>query len=161
MKTTTNNKRDGQKRKQSVAGIISIFAISLSCLGFACQSAERTVVNVAAPTPSPEKSADDFQERLTSVQTADFDFIFAFRRPDGGVFTSEDKKFLKDNAPRDTNRWDLSADGKTVIAGSNYKFPPERLEALKKRFNVEDYSKTIDQSSNNQNSNSVNSNSVK
>lgn len=123
-------------------------ALSLSCalLFSACRKeGEKVVVQNTAATPvstasAPEQKLDDFQENLQSVKNAGFDYIFAFRRQDGAAFTSEDKKFLKDNAPRDTNQWRLTADEKAVVAGSNYRFTPEHLTALQTRFAVEDHS---------------------
>ena len=74
------------------------------------------------------------------MKTAGFDYIFVFRRKDGGVFDAEDKTYLKANSPAVTNRFILSDDDKAVIAGSGFEFPAENLEALRQRFNVEDYS---------------------
>jgi hypothetical protein len=134
--------------------------IFFSLLNFACRSEEEINVNVNKKNTAPEKKVDDFQEILKSYETAGFKFIVVFRRPDGDVLSGEDKKFLKDNSPIEINRWNLTEDGKIAVAGSNYKFPPESIEALKTRFAVEDYSKpnpgNADRNSNsNQNSNSV------
>ena len=87
------------------------------------------------------------QENVNSMQRAGFTFIFAFRRPDDDVFTSDDKKYLKANSPADTNQWRLTEDGKAVIAGSHYKFFPKHLESLRKRFTVEDYSAPVEENS--------------
>jgi len=57
----------------------------------------------------------------------------------GGAFDGEDKKFLRASLPFN-NRVVLADEDKAVIVGSNYKFPPENLDALRLRFNVEDYS---------------------
>ena len=131
-----------------------ILAIGSSAVGFGCGRAEENSVNNTAPTPAAaERKTDDFQESLDSVRTGNFDFVYAFRRADGEILTGDDKKFLKENAPRDTNQWVLTSDGKTAIAGSNYKFMPENLNALKKRFVVEDYSPKIDDNNGGQNSN--------
>lgn len=126
--------------------VLLVFSITNS---FACRNVEENTANTASPSPTAEKKTDDFEGSLASVRTGNFDFVFAFRRPDGDVFSSDDKKFLKANAPSDTNQWVLTGDGKCVIAGSNYKFMPEHLAALKKRFAVEDYSpKSVDADSN-------------
>ena len=110
-----------------------------------CQPSQ-TVLNDRQPTPEPTAEStpiipvDDFAERLKSVQTGGFDFVYVFRRKDGEVFNSEDKKYLKENLPPDTNQKQLTSDEKALIIGSNYIFPPENLDALKKRFKMEDYS---------------------
>lgn len=73
------------------------------------------------------------------MRTANLQFIFVFRRKDGGGFDGDDKKYLRANLPTN-NRVILADDDKAVIVGSNYKFPPENLETLRVRFNLEDYS---------------------
>ena len=160
--TETRGRGDAAGRRRRRGSLI--FVIYLSLVGFACRGgAGETSVNQAEPPPAPstpEKKVDDFQDNLDSVQRAGFDFIYGFRRPDGGVFTSEDKKYLKDNSPPETNQWRLTEDEKGVVAGSNYKFFPQNLEALRKRFVVEDYSKPSDESAaENSNGESVNRNS--
>ncbi|MBA2605780.1 MAG: hypothetical protein H0U96_02795 [Acidobacteria bacterium] len=74
------------------------------------------------------------------MKTANFDYIFVFRRKDGGAFDGEDRKYLRSNSPAQINRFVLTDDGKAFIAGSKYIFPMENLETLRMRFNVEDYS---------------------
>lgn len=76
---------------------------------------------------------------LQTMRTADLKYIFVFRRKDAGAFNSEDKRFLRTNLPT-TNRVVLSDDGKAFVVGTNYKFPPENLEVLQLRFNIEDFS---------------------
>jgi hypothetical protein len=87
-----------------------------------------------------ENKISDFERDLETMKTANFDYIFVFRRKDGGVLDGEDKTYLKANSPPVTNRFILSDGDKAVITGSGYEFPPENLETLRKRFNVEDYS---------------------
>ncbi len=87
-----------------------------------------------------EAKKTTLEEDLNEMRTANFGFIFVFRRKDGGVFDKEDQKFLCENTPPETNRWRRSDDGKAFIAGSWYTFSPEQLAALRGRFNVEDYS---------------------
>ena len=135
---------------------LSLFSF-LALLAFGCQP-NQTILNDKQPTPAPventpEQIVDDFTERLKSVETGNFEFIYAFKRKDGDIFTSDDKKFLKDNAPFDTNQWVLTSDKKAVIAGSNYPFLPQNLDALKKRFKIEDYSPKPDEPNEEQNSN--------
>ena len=128
-------------------GFIILF--SLFCV--VCRSAENKnepLVSAPPHAAAGEEKTDDFAERLASVQTANFTHIFVFRREDNEILSSEDKKFLKENSPPETNQWILTADKKTAIAGSNYKFTRENLENLKKRFAVEDYSPKNSEESN-------------
>jgi hypothetical protein len=130
--------------------VFSIF--SLSC-------ASQIILNDRQPTPEPTTEStppipvDDFEERLRSVQTGNFDFVYAFKRMDGQAFTSEDKKYLRENIPIDANQKQLTSDEKAVIVGSNYLFTPENLDALKKRFKIEDYSPEKEEPKPEQNSN--------
>lgn len=88
---------------------------------------------------APELS--DFKNQIKAMQTADFDYIFAIRRPDGEILTSEDKRFIRANSHPATNRFTLTEDEKIVVAGSNFAFSEENLFALRERFEVENYSK--------------------
>jgi hypothetical protein len=112
--------------------------IILALLNAACESPSLKKANRAAPTP--ENKQTEFEKDLQTMKTANFEYIFVFRRKDGGTLDGEDKNYLKTNLPRDTNRVITSDDDKAVIAGSHFKFPPENLEILRNRFNVEDYS---------------------
>ena len=75
------------------------------------------------------------------METADFEYIFVFKRKDGGAFDKEDRDYLRANRPPDVNRWIATDDKTAYIAGSNFVFAPENLEILRRRFVVEDYSK--------------------
>ena len=117
---------------------IILFWLLFVCLT-ACQKPPSKMINTAA-NKTPENKVADFQSDLETMKTAKFDYIFVFRRKDGGSLDGDDKTYLKANSPSVTNRFILSDDGKAVIAGSGYEFPADNLEALRKRFNVEDYS---------------------
>lgn len=136
-----------------LAALVSCVSLFSACGGEEKKVAvENTSVEKAAPEPTVERKLDDFQENLKSVQNAGFDYIFAFRRQDDAAFAAEDKKFLKENSPPDTNQWRLTADEKAVVAGSNFRFTPEHLAALRTRFAVEDYS-VVKMDNNNGNAN--------
>ncbi len=124
----------------TIAVVISLFAL----LNFGCQP-NQTILKDAAPPPTPmstvESRKTSFEQDLRDMQTAKFDYIYAFRRKDGGVFDKDDKKYLRDNTPLETNRWTSTDEGKAYIAGSGFGFSPENLDALQKRFIVEDYTK--------------------
>jgi hypothetical protein len=110
-------------------------------LTFACTPRSFEKPNAAA-TPPPSTAEDrqaNFQNELEKMKTANLQYVFVFRRKDGGAFDGEDKRFLRGNLPFN-NRVVLADEDKAVIVGSNYKFPPDSLGALLLRFNVEDYS---------------------
>lgn len=82
------------------------------------------------------------------MQTADFNFIYIFRRKDGAVLDAADKKTASDNLPPEINRRKVIEDGKAVIIGSNYRLPPENFKVLESRFAIEDHSKPISEMTN-------------
>ena len=100
-------------------------------------TAERANMSEAANNQSKNSFARD----LETMRTANFDFIYVFRRKDGAPLDSDDKKYVKLNSPTETNRFILSDEDKAVIAGSKYKFAEQNLMALRDRFNIEDFSK--------------------
>lgn len=141
------------KNKLFVINLLVFFAL----FAFGCQP-NQTILNDRQPTPSlventPEKIFDDFEDRLKSVQTGNFEFIYVVRRKDSDVFSSEDKKYLRETLPPDTNQKQLTSDEKALIVGSNYVFPSENLDALKKRFKIEDHSPKNDEPKTEQNTN--------
>lgn len=133
----------GRERKQFAEIFLLIIGALLSA---ACQpnaailnSAQKDVPAVRANSAAPPLSS--FDRDLETMRTANFDFIYVYRRKDGGVFDGADKQFIKENSPYETNRRILTDGDKAVIAGSNTKFMPEQIKILEQRFNVEDFSK--------------------
>lgn len=126
----------------------------LGCLFVsACQTMVSPVGNLQktpTPTATPEikEPKDDLAEKLEYVQKGSFVFVYVFRRKDDAALDSEDRKYLRANSPIETNQWVVTDDARAAIAGSNYRFPPESLDALKKRFNVEDLSTPTEGDSN-------------
>jgi hypothetical protein len=92
--------------------------------------------SASTPRPSPKTP---FEQDVQYVRDGQFTYIMVFSRKDGGVFDKDDVDYLKANSPGQTNQWVRTDDGRRVIAGTNFEFTPENLDALRKRFNVEDY----------------------
>lgn len=129
--------------------LLTAAACCLLCFfAFACQPNQEILKSSATPKPPVEQQQDTFEKALGEVRSADFTYIYVFRRKDGGKFDSVDKKYVKDFSPGETNRFVLTDEERAVIAGSNFPFPPESLEALRLRFAVEDYSKPKTEESN-------------
>lgn len=128
----------GMKKILLAAPVCGLLMFNLACQPNASilnsKTADEAPVN-AAPNVSP------FESDLRSMQTANFDFIYVFRRKDGGPLDAEDRRFAKTNSPAETNRFVLSDEDRAIIAGSKYKFTPENLKALGARFSVADFSK--------------------
>ena len=135
-------KRKGEKEIYFLSKIFVCFSIAL--VSFGCQP-NNTILKDAPPPPTPmetvETKKNSFEKDLRDMETANFGYIFVFRRKDGGVFDKDDKKFLRQNTPPETNRFILSDEEKAFIAGSGFAFFPEQMTALRNRFAVEDYSK--------------------
>ena len=120
------------------AGILIVFfAFFISC--------ENPGLKANKPAPTAEKETTPFERDLETMRTANFDYIYVFRRKDGNVFDGEDKKYLRANAPAETNRFVSTDDGKAFIAGSSFKFTAQHLENLAKRFNIENFSTIKDE----------------
>lgn len=140
-------------KNQHILSLIFFLLVGLSCQPSQRVLEDRQPVSRPVAEATPEKAIDDFEDRLKSVQTGDFDFVYAFRRKDGGALDSDDIKYFKENSPWETNQRVLTADKKALIAGSNFVFPPENLDALKKRFKMDDYSPEKDEPKKKPNSN--------
>lgn len=112
---------------------------------FACQPNQAILnsgrsSNDSSNENSTERPKDTYESALRGVQKSGFDYIFVFRRKDGGKFEREDKVYVRENSPAETNQFVLTDEDRVVIAGSNYPFPEDSLEILRKVFNVEDLS---------------------
>ena len=104
--------------------------------------------NTLSDTGTPVRAADNavnlaptIQHDIDAMKTADFNFIFVFRRKDGGVIDSDDKQFVNQYTPTETNRRILSDGGRAIIMGANYRWPPETIKLFSERFEIEDHSK--------------------
>jgi len=75
------------------------------------------------------------------MQTADFNFVYVFRRTDGGEIDADDRAFMSANIPYEINRKKISDGGRALVIGSNFRLPAENFKALRDRFAFEDYSK--------------------
>ncbi len=134
------------------ANFFGVFLLAVIALlfGFACESPSLKKVNSSASstqTNAPEAAAakPSLEDDLQTMRNANFDFIYVFRRKDGGALDGEDKKYLIAFAPAATNRFVLTDENKAVIAGSSYKFEQENLDNLQKRFVIENFSKPENQ----------------
>jgi len=78
---------------------------------------------------------------IQAMRDADFNFIYVFKRKDGGVLDKEDKRFVADLTPPEINRRRVGDTEKWIILGSNFRLESKVLDELKKRFAFEDYSK--------------------
>ena len=117
--------------------------ILMSTMVFWVTSCRRQTSDNEAPDLSgyhPEKPpANDYERALRDVREGHFKFMWVFKRLDGNAFTKEDGDILRKAAPKVVD-WIGTDDKKTFVAGSNFPIEPSELAALKKRYQIEDYS---------------------
>ena len=95
--------------------------------------------NSAAQTPQTP-----LESELARLQRANFRQIIAFSRKDGGKITDEDKEYFREYAPSmQINQRLVTDDERYFVAGTNFVFTPEQLDALGKRFAVEDFTEKL------------------
>ena len=141
MKTPTPPFRRALSKSAAV-----VLMLVASTLTWSCAGSESTEIAEEVPAPPPSTpELSEYEAELSAFKTADFDYIYSLKRKDGGVMTSDDKQFVRNNSHFATNRFSLIDDDKVIFAGSNYKFPEEGLQRLKERFELEDYSRTEEQ----------------
>lgn len=124
-------------------GPISVLVIGL--LLSACSS-QSTPTSTPSPAPSQETVAapaspspqTEFEKDLQFIRNGGFTYIYIFSRKDGKPLEPTDSDFLRTNAPQIVD-WARTDGGKKVIAGTNFNLEEGNLVALKKRYNVEDY----------------------
>jgi hypothetical protein len=114
----------------------------IAALGAGC-GPNSSILNSKPDAQAPinnERPVTSFEKDIEDMRTANFEYIFALRRKDGGKLDAEDKKFIRENKPLEINRAVLSDDDKALIAGSHFPFPPANLKALQARFDFRDFS---------------------
>jgi hypothetical protein len=97
----------------------------------------------ASGTPSPAEAErpPGVEGDVAQMKTADFNYIIVLRRKDGREIDNDDRKFLNENTPADTNRRLLSRDKKAVTMASNFKTLIDARPTFESRFTIEDHSK--------------------
>ncbi|MGI8812422.1 MAG: hypothetical protein ACR2IH_07825, partial [Pyrinomonadaceae bacterium] len=82
--------------------MIRAFAIVFAIVATnACGPNQQILRSAKSPTPSTNSTAapSTFEQEVEAMRTANFNFIFVFRRPDGMSIDAADKKFAGDNVP--------------------------------------------------------------
>jgi hypothetical protein len=132
-------------KRYTTALILVLAASLLQACGGSSQNNQATATNTASantsvPASSPTTPQTQFERDLQYVRNGQFTYILIFSRKDGGKFDQDDITYLKANAPKETNQWVSTDEGRRIIAGTNFEFTVENLDALQKRFKIEDYS---------------------
>lgn len=122
-------------RKTVLPGLVFLLLI----VGASCgKSSLDTSTTEPDENTAPKMTA--FERDVKSMKTANFKYIYVFRRKDSGVLDAEDKDYLRKNIPSESNRGYLTDEEKAYIAGSNFTFPEDALKVLAERFKIEDLS---------------------
>jgi len=121
--------------------IVLLVGLFLSACGGSPSPANSTASaspepTTAASSPSPQTQ---FEKDLQFIRNGGYTYVFIFSRKDGKPLESTDSSFLRTNAPQVVD-WVSTDGGKKVIGGTNFNLEEGNLAALKKRYNVEDYS---------------------
>ncbi len=129
---------------------VFIAAAVLLLIGSACGPNER-IMNSSRESEAESNAINSqigsrpkvssFESDIQAMRDADFNFIYVFRRKDGGVFDAEDKRFVAERTPPEINRRRLGDEGKWIILGSNFRVADDSLNEMKQRFLFEDLSK--------------------
>jgi hypothetical protein len=131
-------------RTRSKQIVIGLLAIALALFLPSCKkpaneppaaASTETPTTPSSPEPSPR---NQFERDMQFIRHGHFSHVWVFSRKDGTKLNKDDGDFLRVNAPGVVD-WVGTDEGKRFIAGSNFDIEPARMETLRKRFKVEDY----------------------
>ncbi|MFL6374155.1 MAG: hypothetical protein ACJ73D_05765 [Pyrinomonadaceae bacterium] len=120
---------------------ILIWVILIPCALSSC-SANEQILKSGKESPTPtnvESTKSDLDEQIQSLRTADFRYIWAIRRKDGGVLDKADKAVIRQNTV-EMNRRVLADDDKAVLIGSNTVPFKENFDILASAYAIQDLS---------------------
>ena len=124
---------------RSLNFLIVVVLLFAGCGGSApttTNSSTPSETSTAVPSPTPQS---EFEKDLQFIRNGGYTYIYIISRKDGKPLEPTDSDFLRKNAPQIVD-WARTDGGKKVIAGTNFNLEEGNLGALKKRYNVEDYS---------------------
>lgn len=133
--------REQVSHRRTRIGVGQAFAIIVLLFVTGCTSSNQQAPAPRPPVSKAATSATDmpFERGLDYVQRGKFKNIFVIARQDGAPLQAQDKDYLRKNTHQETNMWVVTNGGRRVVAGTNFVWTPENMDALRERFVVEDY----------------------
>jgi hypothetical protein len=119
--------------------LLSFALLLVGCGGSAPTNSTNSATAQATASPSPAPSPlTGFEKDLQYIRNGQYSYVWIFSRKDGKPLDRNDSAFLRTNAPQVVD-WVTTDEGRKVIAGTNFNLEEGNMEALRKRFVVEDY----------------------
>ena len=121
---------------------LTIFApvLFLALIVGGCHKSDDSAETVSTPAKPVASPLVGFSKDLQFIKNGQYTYIFVLTRKDGKKLDSEDKEYLRKNVPQIVDL-DTTDEGKKAIIGTNFNLEEgPMMEALKKRYVVEDYS---------------------
>lgn len=123
-------------------GVVLLLVVAMlfaGCGGGAPTNSTNTATVEAPASSSPAPSPlTGFEKDLQYIRNGQYSYVWIFSRKDGKALDKNDSAFLRTTAPQVVD-WVTTDEGRKVIAGTNFNLEEGNMEALKKRFVVEDY----------------------
>ena len=117
--------------------LLTIVLAALSLCG--CGSDTNLTSDRTRPTPMPTPTPRTaFERDLQYIKEGGWAHVYVIARKDGEALDREDAAHLRANAPKAGDTV-ITDEGRRAISGTNFDFTPENIEALRKRFSVENY----------------------
>ncbi len=123
--------------------ILSLTLIASALVSASACGANETILRSGKETPPPINSAPSvttLEKDIADMRTADFSIILVLRRRDRAVMDADDRSLIRQQTDQ-ANRRVSSDGGKAVVVGSNFPILVEKYEALRDRFDIENFSK--------------------
>lgn len=122
-----------------IAKLLTIALAALFLYGCHGGKVTETASNSSStPAPSSPTPRTQFERDLQFIRQGNFAHVYVFSRKDGGKIDKDDADLLRKPEMKFVDVV-TTDEGKRVIAGTNFDFEPTTLEALRKRFTIEDY----------------------
>ena len=125
--------------KRKIVGFILLLTLTFLNGGCRTSTDDTTASNSSTPAKPAASPLTGFAKDLQFIKDGGYTYIWVLTRKDAKPFSSEDKDFLHKNAPQVVDTA-VTDDRMKAIIGTNFNLEEGNMEALKKRYVMEDYS---------------------